>query len=361
METVNGYILLSRLIEKSDIYKQNSLYLKIWIYLLVKASYKNTDLFNRGQLFVSISDIQESCYYLSGFRKVKPTYWEVWNIMKWLENNNMIKLKNTARGYRIDIIKYDIYQNPEHYEKSADGVQTKFIANGYIKLAKNIINSEIFHKPNVYFKAWLYFLILAKHSDTAELKAGEFYYDLNKIKTVCSYFEGKKMIKPLKQEIERLLRWMQSPDINMITAIKRENKTIIKINNYEKYQEKKPHGVQHGVQNSSPPNDGISDYNTTNYNHDPNELKNIHQSSTKTESYGVQHGVQHGVQNSSPPNDGISDYNTTNYNHDPNELKNIHQSSTKAPAKTKYKNDNKNVQLNNNINNNINKKKTKNK
>ena len=83
---MNGYILESRRILDSDIWKKPPMYFKVWHYLLLHAQYAEYRGMKRGQLFTSINQIREDCSYHVGYRKVKPTKKEIWNIFEWLRN-----------------------------------------------------------------------------------------------------------------------------------------------------------------------------------------------------------------------------------------------------------------------------------
>lgn len=124
---MNGYILESRTILESGIWKKPPLYFKVWHYLLLKAQYKDYKGLKRGQLITSIPEIRESCSYYVGYRKVTPSKAEIWNILEWLRNpyerydegdneNSMIKTTKTTKGLLVTICNFNIYQTPQLYE-----------------------------------------------------------------------------------------------------------------------------------------------------------------------------------------------------------------------------------------------------
>lgn len=129
---MNGYILESRTILNSGIWKKPPLYFKVWHYLLLKAQHKQYAGLDRGQLFTSIDEIRESCSYFVGYRKMTPTKKEIWGILNWLRNpdegngerNNeggMIATTKVTHGMVVSIVNYGIYQDPETYESNDDG------------------------------------------------------------------------------------------------------------------------------------------------------------------------------------------------------------------------------------------------
>ena len=129
---MNGYILVSKGILESDIWKKPPMYMKVWIYLLTNANYKDYGSLKRGQLFTSIPDIQRACSYKVGYRTVEPTKKEIWGILEFLRNpyegNNegnakepMIVTTKVTHGMIVTICKYNDYQNPKHYEGNDEG------------------------------------------------------------------------------------------------------------------------------------------------------------------------------------------------------------------------------------------------
>ena len=72
MENNKGFILLSRSLIESEIFSKPPLYLKVWIYLLTRAQHTDYKGLKRGQLYISIPEIQEACSHFEGFRKETP-------------------------------------------------------------------------------------------------------------------------------------------------------------------------------------------------------------------------------------------------------------------------------------------------
>ena len=116
-------------------------YLKVWIYLLSKASHKDTGSLQRGQGFSSIPEIQDMLSYLIGFRKIRPSKKQVWGILEWLRNPEngkilrdpyegndegnmtvpMIVTTKVTHGFVYTIVKYDLYQRPTSYKGNGEG------------------------------------------------------------------------------------------------------------------------------------------------------------------------------------------------------------------------------------------------
>lgn len=129
---MNGYILLSKSILESGIWSKPPLFLKVWMYLLTNANYADYGNLKRGQLFTSIPEIQRSCSYQVGYRKVTPTKKEIFGILEYLRNpcegNDegnakapMIVTTKVTHGMVVTICKYNDYQDPKFYEGNNEG------------------------------------------------------------------------------------------------------------------------------------------------------------------------------------------------------------------------------------------------
>ena len=131
-----GYILLSRKLIESEIWRKPPLYLKIWIYLLSKAQHKEYKNLKRGQLWITYQDIMEDCSWMVGARKEKPSKSQVFNILEWMRNTcsesndesnskattneTMITTTKATRGILITIENFNVYQNSKNYESNSE-------------------------------------------------------------------------------------------------------------------------------------------------------------------------------------------------------------------------------------------------
>ena len=122
-----GYILLSRKLIESKIMKKPPLYLKVWVWLLLKAQHEPYKGLDRGEWMTSVSEIQEAMSWMVGYRKTTPTYKQIRNVLDWLRNpcegntnsntkDGMIGTTKGTHGIKIKILNYDFYQDPKNYE-----------------------------------------------------------------------------------------------------------------------------------------------------------------------------------------------------------------------------------------------------
>jgi hypothetical protein len=139
-----GYILLSRKIIESEVWKKPPIYLKVWIYLLSKAQWKEYKDLKRGQARTSIPEIQEACSYTVGYRKETPSYKQIRGVIDWLKGasndayeslhegntkgnttgtvkGNMIGTMKGTHGILVTIYNYGVYQDSKNYEGQDEG------------------------------------------------------------------------------------------------------------------------------------------------------------------------------------------------------------------------------------------------
>lgn len=132
-----GFILISRKLIESEIWEMPPLYLKVWMYILTKARHRTEKNYQRGELLISIPEIQEACSHKVGYRVEKPTKTQIFNILEWLRRNDegtheggyerndeddtngpMITTTKTTRGLSVKVHKYNVYQDPKNYERN---------------------------------------------------------------------------------------------------------------------------------------------------------------------------------------------------------------------------------------------------
>ncbi|MBE1554773.1 hypothetical protein [Sporosarcina limicola] len=149
-----GYILLSRKLIESEIWDKPPIYMKVWMYLLMKAQYKPYKDLERGQLIVSIPEIIEACSYKVGYRTEKPTKSQIFNILEWLRNSDeasnegyaketMIDTTKTTRGIVVNISNYNVYQDPKSYEQNDEWNDEESTNDTMPKRQANTINKKV--------------------------------------------------------------------------------------------------------------------------------------------------------------------------------------------------------------------------
>lgn len=120
--------------------------------------------------------------------------------------------------------------------------------NGYILLSKGILNSEIWNKPPLYMKVWVYLLTNANYNDYGNLQRGQLFTSIPEIQKACSYKVGYRTVEPSKKEIWGILEFLRNPDEGncegnakepMIVTTKVTHGMVVTICKYNDYQNPK--------------------------------------------------------------------------------------------------------------------------
>jgi hypothetical protein len=111
-----GYILLARKTIKSVIMEKPPLYIKLWAWVLLQASFKDHGNLKRGQFFTSLGKMRKAMAHRVGYRVVKPTIKEIRTATKFLTKADMIGTTKVTHGLIITILNYEYYQDVKNYE-----------------------------------------------------------------------------------------------------------------------------------------------------------------------------------------------------------------------------------------------------
>ncbi|MFL0266825.1 hypothetical protein [Candidatus Clostridium radicumherbarum] len=122
------------------------------------------------------------------------------------------------------------------------------IVGGYLLLARKIIESEIYKKPLLYLKVWIYLLQKAQHSSYKQLKRGQVRTSISEIMEACSWYVGYRKVTPTKDQIYQIIEWLRKPregaageamETTMITTTRATQGMLINIDSYSFYQDPK--------------------------------------------------------------------------------------------------------------------------
>jgi hypothetical protein len=119
------------------------------------------------------------------------------------------------------------------------------IRGGYILLSRKIIESEIWLKPPLYLKVWIYLLCKAQHSKYKGLDKGCLRTSIPEIIDECQWKVGYRTVRPTKDQVYRVLDWMRNASTNatmnatMITTTNATHGILAKVENYCFYQDPK--------------------------------------------------------------------------------------------------------------------------
>lgn len=128
---------------------------------------------------------------------------------------------------------------------------------GYIKLARQSMESDIWHKPPLYWKIWSFILMKANYQDDEKVKRGEFVTTISELQEAGSYYVGYRKVTPSQKQIRKILEYFRSqnsPDyedlakgctkghtkghtkVPMVGTTKVTNGILIKVLKYAEFQ-----------------------------------------------------------------------------------------------------------------------------
>lgn len=115
-------------------------------------------------------------------------------------------------------------------------------------LSRKIIESEIFKKPPLYLKVWVYLLSCAQHKTYKNLEKGQLFTSIPEIQEACSHMVGYRKETPTKDQIYNILEWLRkrcedpnesNDSTTMITTTKATHGLLVNIEKYSFYQDSK--------------------------------------------------------------------------------------------------------------------------
>jgi len=116
-----GYIILARKLLGSAIMEKPPLYLKLFIWMLLQASFRDHGDLRRGQFFTSLEKMREAMAWKRGFNVTMPSKKEIRCILRFLTISHMIGTRKGTHGTIISIENYDHYQDFVNYEGHTEG------------------------------------------------------------------------------------------------------------------------------------------------------------------------------------------------------------------------------------------------
>jgi len=120
--------------------------------------------------------------------------------------------------------------------------------NGFILISRKIFNSDIWSKPPLYLKVWLYLLGRAQYQQYKGLQRGQLITSIPEIQEACTYFAGYRKEKPTKKKIADILSYLRNPyggngegnaKDPMIVTTKVTHGMLVTICNFNVYQDPK--------------------------------------------------------------------------------------------------------------------------
>lgn len=156
----SGCILLARNMLDSDLMKQSPLVIKLWVWLLLRALWKDGNKLKRGQLVTTIHEMREVMSHYSGWRKTTPSPDQIRSAYGVLKDTARITVMRTTRGVVITICNYDAYQDINNYgsrKESHDGLTTHPSGIPSDRLIKEEGKKDTFAESDLFSKTFDWF------------------------------------------------------------------------------------------------------------------------------------------------------------------------------------------------------------
>lgn len=115
--------------------------------------------------------------------------------------------------------------------------ENNHINGGYILVARKILESEIMSGSPLQRWLFIWFLLKANHKDWNNLKRGQLFTTIDRMREAMTYRIGYRAVKPSRGQIRRAYEGLTKS--TMISTMKSIRGMIITIRNYDKYQNPK--------------------------------------------------------------------------------------------------------------------------
>lgn len=113
-------------------------------------------------------------------------------------------------------------------------------------ISRKVVESEIWRKPPLYMKVWIYLLSRAQHKEYKNLKRGQLRTSIPEIIEACKWNVGARIERPTRDQIYQILAWLRkcyeggnesNTRATMITTTKATHGLLVNIDNYNFYQD----------------------------------------------------------------------------------------------------------------------------
>lgn len=157
------------------------------------------------------------------------------------------------------------------------------IPGGYILLSRKIIESEIWDKPPLYMKVWIYLLSKAQHKPYKKMERGQTFVSIPELMEACSWYVGYRKEKPSKDQIYKVINWLRSESEashegetkeTMIETTKATQGLFVNISNYAFYQDPKNYEANSETTDEEQPKPTRKQQQSDNINKNGNNANN---------------------------------------------------------------------------------------
>lgn len=201
----NGFILIARSIEESEIWNKPAEWLKIWIHILLGVNHKDGKLFKRGEGYFKYNFIAQSC---------RVTAKVVDNYLQWGRKRGLVKTSRRKYGVVIKVLKYEQYQDAGKYKKHPLGEKEKETEKETAGESAGDTNREKNVRNYLYICAHAFLESAGVEDKVNDVLLAEAYPSLTDeflkrtFVEVVAWLEKKK--KPRSISTSRILNWFKN-------------------------------------------------------------------------------------------------------------------------------------------------------
>ena len=106
-----GFVKIARCLFDSELMQRPPLQFKLWIWMISRAGYRDTEDLQRGQFRTTIREMREAMGHRAGFCWKLPTIDKIRWAYRAFVDDEMITIRKASSGMVITILNYDKYQS----------------------------------------------------------------------------------------------------------------------------------------------------------------------------------------------------------------------------------------------------------
>lgn len=111
---MEGKFFIHRKIFESDVWEKPAYFLKVWIWIIGKANWKEVrkegKIYHRGEFMIDYGQIIKRNQWKTGWRTEYLTKDQIFSVLEFLRKTQRIHTTKTTRGLWIKVLNYDYFQ-----------------------------------------------------------------------------------------------------------------------------------------------------------------------------------------------------------------------------------------------------------
>jgi hypothetical protein len=155
-----GAFLISRSIDRSEVWLKHPIYLKAWIWILKMANFQEKKrgnfVYQRGEFFTSYGEIRESLRSYKKHKKVMPSIQQTRDIIGWFAEEGMIEKTPVKRPPNLTLTSPLPHRPAQKIGsqktevRNAKGIDERTGVGTYLGLKIRVVNFDVYQSLNNY-------------------------------------------------------------------------------------------------------------------------------------------------------------------------------------------------------------------